>query len=43
MNKFKNIQLSSGYKKKKAQFIVKNNFTKRSVLKYIKYILDKIK
>ncbi len=43
MNKFKNIQLSSGYKKKKAQFIIKNNFTKRSVLKYIKYILDKIK
>ena len=38
-NQFKNIQLSLDYKKKKAQFIIKNDFTKRTVSKYVKDIL----
>ncbi len=42
MNKFKNIQLSLDYKKKKSQFIIKNNFTKKSVKKDIKNILKEI-
>tara|TARA_B100000900_G_scaffold238563_1_gene202668 strand:+ start:605 stop:1174 length:570 start_codon:yes stop_codon:yes gene_type:complete len=42
INKFKKIQLSSSYKKKKSHFIIKNNFTKKSVKKDIKYILNKI-
>ena len=41
-SKFKNIQLSLDYKKKKSQFIIKNNFTKKSVNKDIKNILKKI-
>ena len=42
LNKFKNIQLSSGYKKKKSNFIIKNNFTKKTVKQSIKEILEKI-
>jgi dephospho-CoA kinase len=42
LSKFKNIQLSLDYKKKKAQFIIKNNFTKKSVNKSIKKILKDI-
>ena len=42
LNKFKNIQLSLGYKKKRSKFIIKNNFTNRSVKKDIKKILKKI-
>ena len=41
--KFKNIQLSLDYKKKKSQFIIKNNFTKRTVLIYVKNILKILK
>ncbi len=41
-NKFKAIQLSIAYKKKKSQYIIKNNFTKKSVIKAIKDILKKI-
>jgi len=41
-NKFRNIQLPLDYKKKKSQFIVKNDFTKRTVIKYVKYILKQI-
>ena len=41
-NKFKKIQLPLDYKKKKSQFIIKNNFTKKSVNKDIKNILKKI-
>jgi dephospho-CoA kinase len=41
-SKFKNAQLSPDYKKKKSQFIIKNNFTKKSVNKDIKNILKKI-
>ena len=41
-NKFKNIQLPLNYKKKKSQFIIKNDFTKRTVEKYVKHILKEI-
>ena len=40
--RFKNIQLPLDYKKKKSQFIIKNNFTKKSVKKDIKKILKEI-
>ena len=40
--KFKKLQLPSDYKKKKSQFIIKNDFTKKSVKKSIKKILIKI-
>ena len=39
---FKNIQLPLDYKKKKSQFIIKNNFTKKNIIKKIDYILDSI-
>ena len=42
INKFKKIQFSSSYKKKKSNFIIKNNFKKKSLNKCIKEILDKI-
>ena len=42
LKKFKNLQLSLDYKKKKSHFIIKNNFTKISVKKGIKEILVKI-
>ena len=42
LHKFKKIQLSLAYKKKKSQFIIKNNFTNKSVKKGIKAILKKI-
>mgnify|MGYP001195237271 FL=1 len=42
LSKFKNIQLPLDYKKKKAQFVIKNNFTKKSVNKSIKKILEDI-
>ena len=42
MKKFKAIQFSSAYKKKKSQFTIYNNFTKKSVKLGIKKILDKI-
>jgi dephospho-CoA kinase len=41
-NKFKKLQLPLDYKKKKSQFIIKNNFTNKSVKKDIKDILNKI-
>ena len=39
---FKEIQLPLDYKKKKSQFIIKNNFTKKTVIKKIDYILSEI-
>ena len=42
LNKFKAIQLSPLYKKKKSAYIVKNDFTKKSVKDGIKDILIKI-
>ena len=41
--KFKRIQLPIDYKKRKAHFIIKNDFTKKSVKIGIKKILNKIK
>ena len=40
--KFKRIQLPLDYKKKKSQFIIKNNFTEKSVKRDIKKILKNI-
>jgi len=42
LNKFKRIQLSLSYKKKKSDFIIKNNFNNRSAKKDVKRILKKI-
>ena len=42
LKKFKNIQLSLDYKKKKSQFIIVNDFTKKTVKKYVKDILGEI-
>ena len=43
IKKFKKVQLPISYKKKKSHFIIKNDFTKKSVNKGIKNILSKIK
>ena len=43
LKKFKIAQLPISYKKKKSQFIIKNDFTKKSVKKGIKNILREIK
>ena len=43
LKKFKEIQLPLNYKKKKSHFIIKNNFTKKSIRDDIKGILKKIK
>ena len=42
LKKFKSIQLPINYKKKKSQFIIKNDFTKKTVNDDIKNILRKI-
>ena len=42
MNRFRKIQLPLDYKRKKSNFIIKNNFTKRFIKKQIKYILNNI-
>tara|TARA_B100001142_G_scaffold208613_1_gene206757 strand:- start:441 stop:1004 length:564 start_codon:yes stop_codon:yes gene_type:complete len=42
LKKFKAIQLPISYKKKKSQYIIKNNFTKKSVNDGIKSILKEI-
>jgi len=43
IKKFKQIQLPVDLKKKRSNYIIKNKFTKRSVIKEIKEILKKIK
>ena len=43
LKKFKAIQLPLNYKKKKSNFIIKNNFTKKSVNDGIRSILKEIK
>ena len=43
LKKFKSIQLPITYKKKKSNYIVKNNFTKKSVNDGIKKILKEIR
>jgi len=40
--KFKKIQLPLAFKKQKSHFIIKNNFTKKSIKEDIKVVLDKI-
>ena len=40
--KFKNIQLPLSYKKKKSKFIIKNDFSKKTVKKAIRNILEEI-
>ena len=40
--KFKNIQLPIVYKKNKSDFIIKNDFNKKTVKKTIKFILNKL-
>jgi dephospho-CoA kinase len=42
LKKFKEIQLPLQYKRKKSQFIIKNDFTNKSIKKDIKYILKEI-
>ena len=42
LRKFKDIQLSLDYKKKKSQFIIKNDFNKKSIKTGIKMIIKKI-
>ena len=42
INRFKKIQFSSYYKKRKSDFIIKNNFKKKSLNKSIKKILSEI-
>ena len=39
---FKNIQLPLDYKKKKSQFIVKNDFTNRTIEKNVNNVLNHI-
>ena len=41
-NQFKKIQLPPSYKKKKANYVIKNNFTNKLVKKSVKKILEKI-
>ena len=41
-NKFENIQLPLNYKKKKSKFVIKNDFTNKSVKRDIKKILRQI-
>ena len=43
LKKFKAIQYSNTYKKRKSHFIIKNDFTKKSVNIEIKSILNKLK
>jgi dephospho-CoA kinase len=42
LKKFKEIQLPPEYKRKKSQFILKNDFTNKSIKKDIKHILKEI-
>jgi len=42
LKKFRDIQLPLDYKKKKSQFVIKNDFKRKTVSKYVKYILNKI-
>ena len=42
LKKFKSIQLPNSFKKKKSQFIIKNDFTEKSVRNSIKDILKEI-
>ena len=41
-NKFQKIQFAPGFKRRKANYIIKNNFTKRTIRKSIQNILNEI-
>ena len=41
-DKFKKIQLPLDYKKKKSNFVIKNDFNETTVKKYVKNIIKKI-
>ena len=43
LNRFRKIQLPLDYKRKKSNFIIKNNFTNKFIQKQIKYILNQIR
>ena len=42
VNRFRKIQLSLDYKRKKSNFIIKNNFTNKNIKNQIRYILKQI-
>ena len=42
LNKFKRIQLPPSYKKKKSNFIIKNNFNNKSAKINVERVLKKI-
>ena len=42
LKKFRNFQLPLDFKKKKSDFIIKNDFTKRTAKKSVRLILNKI-
>ena len=42
LRKFQNIQLSLSYKKKKSKFVIKNDFTKKTVKRAIRNIIKEI-
>ena len=42
ISKFKKIQFNLNYKKKKSNFIIKNNFTNKLIKNQIRYILNQI-
>ena len=42
LKKFKKLQLPVEFKKKKADFIIKNNFKSNSIKKNVKIVLKKI-
>ena len=42
INKFRKIQLSLDYKRKKSNFIIKNNFTNKTIKNQVRYILKQI-
>ena len=42
LNRFRKIQLPLDYKRKKSNFIIKNNFTNKTIKNQVKYILKQI-
>ena len=42
VNRFRKIQLSLDYKRKKSNFIIKNNFTYKTIKNQVRYILKQI-
>ena len=42
LNKFRKLQLPLDYKKRKSHFVIKNNFTNKSVKRDVKHILKKV-